>query len=233
VLLFSRGLYALVLSLFITQSLQAEFLYKDEIIDNSAFEREIDVVGKELRDKTGISIYIVALRDLENNTTLEATQARYLNELPDKTILITFVEMTKSVDIVCRPTSLYKDFNKDQVLSPFPTFLSALYMATFYGNWEEKKFIINNCGGSIIPILAQRTKGSDTVKKYSVALFNGYADISEQIATSQDVILESAVGNSNKITRNVLRTIFYGTILIALSYYIYSRFLKKRREDDE
>jgi len=140
--------------------------------------------------------------------------------------------MTKSVDVVCNPASLYKDFNKAQVLSPFPTFVAALYMAALYGNWEEKKFIMNNYGGTIIPILAQKTKGEATVKKYSVALFNGYADISEQVAASYSVTLENAVGNSNIITRNILRIIFYGIILMALSYYIYSRYFKKRVEDE-
>lgn len=228
----SRGLFALTLSLLFSINLQAEFLYKDDVIHNPDFESEIDVIGHELREKTGVSLYVVSLRDLENNVTLEATQESLLKELPEKTILITFVEMTKSVDVVCNPTSLYKDFNKAQVLSPFPTFFAALYMATLYGTFEEKKFIMNNYGGTIIPILAQKTKGADTVKKYSVALFNGYADISEQVASSYGVKLEHAVGNSNIITRDILRIIFYGVILIALGYYVYSRYFRKKEENE-
>lgn len=232
VFLLNRGLVALTLSLLFSFNLQAEFLYKDDVIHNEDFEKEIDIIGQELREKTGVSLYVVALRDVENNTTVESTQDALLQELPDNSILISFVEMSKSVDVVCKPASLYKDFNKAQVLSPFPTFMAALYMASLYGTWEEKKIIMSNYGGSIIPILAQKTKNGDTVKKYSVALFNGYADISEQVAASRGVTLEHAVGNSNIITRDVLRLIFYGVIFIALGYYVYARYFRRRKTDE-
>lgn len=229
----SRGLVALTLSLLFSQTLFAEFLYKDEVIHNDNFVHEIDIIGQELRDKTGVSLYVAALQKPDANATDEATQEALLEALPDNSILIAFIESTKSVDVICKPKSLYKDFNKDQVLSPFATFTNALYMALLYGTWEEKKFIMKNYGGSIIPILAQKTKGGDTVKKYTVALFNGYADISEQVAASQDVVLDNAVGNSNIITRDILRITFYGVILIALSYYVYSRYFRKRKKAED
>ena len=101
--------------------------------------------------------------------------------------------------VVCR----YGNFIvvKNDVLSPFP-------------------------GGPIIPILAAQDKnGLDA--KYSAAALNGVADIADSIAKSRNVILESNIGSDSKTFMQILRAVFYGTIVVAL--FIYGYMIYRRR----
>jgi len=223
-LIFTRGLAALIFSLFFSLTLHAKFLYKDDVVHNDKFAAEIDHVGQELYDKTGISLYLVMLRDLENNQSTAEYEKSMRGELKEPFVLLTFVELRKEVEIFARPLSLYKDFNKKQVLSPNATFADALVSAVMFGrSWDNYKEIMGNYGGTILPVLGEKTKGADTVKKYSVAMYNGYADVADQIAASKGVKLSSSAGNGGKIF-----LVFYGTIIVALIIYIRNKIRKRK-----
>ena len=228
-MIFTRGLAALILSLFFSLTLHAKFLYKDDVVHNDRFADEIEHVGQELYDKTGISLYLVMVRDLEQNQSIADFEKSLTGALKQPFVLLTFVELRKQVEIFARPLSLYKDFNKRQVLSPNATFMDAVASAIMFGrSWDNYKEIIGNYGGTILPVLGEKTKGENTVKKYSVAMYNGYADISEQIAASKGVKLSSDAGNGGRIFLDLLRLVFYGTILIALIIYIRNKIRKRK-----
>lgn len=233
-MLFSRGLAALTFWLFsLYTSLQAEFLYKDDVVNNPNFAKQIETVGRELKDKTGISLYVVMLRDLENNESVADFEKRLTSELDENSVIITFVELKKQVDILARPASLYKDFNKAQVLSPNATFVGAMVTTVMFArNFDQAKELLSNSGGTILPILAERAKGDDIVQKYSAAIFNGYTDIAEQIAASHGQTLETSAGSGNKNFLNLLRVIFYGTIAYAIYMYIRRRRALKKVKND-
>jgi hypothetical protein len=142
---------------------------------------------------------------------------------------MTFVELKKQVDILARPASLYKDFNKAQILSPNATFIGAVVSSIMFArSYDEAKELLSNSGGTTLPILAERAKGADIVKKYSVGMYNGYADTAEQIAASKGQTLSSSAGTDSQTFIDILRVIFYGTILYALGRYLWRRFSKKR-----
>jgi len=67
---FSRGLAALILIVISALSLHAEFLYKDDVVKNPKFTQQIELIGSELKAKTGISLYLVMLRDLDKNESI-------------------------------------------------------------------------------------------------------------------------------------------------------------------
>ena len=50
-----RGLAALILITLLSSSLHAEFLYKDEVVNNPVFTKQIETIGAELKAKTGVS----------------------------------------------------------------------------------------------------------------------------------------------------------------------------------
>lgn len=226
---FSRGLAALILLAFFTLSLRAEFLYKDDVINNPKFTQSIESVGRELKAKTGVSLYLVMVRDLENNESISDFEKRIAHETNDSAVIMTFVELQKQVDILARPTSLYNSFNKAQVLSPNATFIGAVVSSLMFARTlGEAKEFIGNRGGTVLPILAEHTKGKETVAKYSVAMYNGYADVAEQIAVSKGQTLSSSAGNGNRDFINLIRFIFYSIILYALGLYLWKRFFKKR-----
>jgi hypothetical protein len=188
----------LLLLLFFEIPLLASFILKDELGMKVEFHDEVNIMGKELFELSGVGVYILMLHST-NGESLSKVGLDYFKTLPKNSTLLTFSELEKKVDIISDVEYL---FDKEQILSPYP--------------WS----------GTILPILGEKTKG-DPREKYSVAIFNGYADIVEQSADTLNITLDSAVGSANKIVINSLRLLFYGILLLALFYIIYKKVLKK------
>ncbi len=231
---FSRGLAALILIFISALSLHAEFLYKDDVVKNPKFTQQIESIGSELKAKTGISLYLVMLRDLDKNESITDFEKRMSSEMNDSVVIMTFVELKKEVDILARPTSLYNSFDKGQILSPNATFIGAVVSSIMFArSFDDAKELLSNSGGTILPILAERAKGKEIVSKYSVAMYNGYADVAEQIAASKGQTLSSSAGTGSQTFIDVLRLIFYSIILYALYVFVRGRFFRKRETKSE
>jgi hypothetical protein len=230
---FIRGLFALLAFLFATSSLSAQYLYKDEIIFNPAFTQEIEKIGGELYEKTGISLRLLMIKKLHDGLNIVEYQNEILKEFQTPTILLTFSEMDSKVDILANDTALYGYFDKKQVLSPVSSPVQAFVMALFYNNgFDSFKEIASSYGGTIIPLLAQKAKPEEILGKYSGAMFNGYADIAEQIAKSKEVVLANAVGDTNQKSIFVVKVLFYGFIFYALYLIIKRRiYIKKAKSE--
>ncbi len=233
----SRGLAALILTLLFSTTLYAEYLYKDEVIHNPDFSDEINAIGSELYDKTGISLYLAMVRDLEENQTIAAYEISLMDELKEPAVILTFAEMQKQVDILARPASLYNDFDKKRILSPNGTFIGAVISSIMFGrSFDDISEMMSSYGGTILPVLAERAKGKDIVSKYSVGMFNGYSDIAEEIAASKGVELSSAAGSGSKNFIHLLRIVFYGIIFFAIFKYLRGKYLRRkflRKSTDE
>jgi len=233
-LLLSRGLAALTFIVLFSLSLHAEYLYKDDVVKNPAFAEQINAIGNELKAKTGISLYLVMVRDLDENQTIADFEKQVASEVKEPAVIMTFIELKQKVDILARPVSLYEHFNKQQVLSPNATFIGAVVSAVMFArSFDEAKELIANRGGTILPILAEKAKGDEIVQKYSVAMYNGYADVAEQIAARHDVTLSSSAGSGSKNFIDILRAIFYGIILYAIFLYVKGKYFRKKRTTDE
>lgn len=231
---FSRGLAALILIVISALSLHAEFLYKDDVVKNPKFTQQIELIGSELKAKTGISLYLVMLRDLDKNESITDFEKRISSEMNDSVVIMTFVELKKEVDILARPTSLYNSFDKGQILSPNATFIGAMVSSIMFArSFDDAKELLSNSGGTILPILAERAKGAEIVSKYSVAMYNGYADVAEQIAASKGQTLSTSAGTGSQTFIDVLRLIFYSIILYALYVFVRGRFFRKRETKSE
>jgi len=90
----------------------------------------------------------------------------------------------------------------------------------------DKEAVLSPFSGTIIPLLVAKNKKDD---KYTAALFNGYADIADQVADSYNVELASSIGNTNRNIINLLRFVIYTSILIALAVYIVKK-IKRRKQ---
>jgi hypothetical protein len=212
---FSRGLCALILTLFFNTSLNAQYLYKDEVIFNSAFNGEIEKLGSELYEKTGISLRLVMLKELPYDMNIVEYEKELIKNFNEPTVLLTFSEMNSKVDILASEPSLYEYFNKKQVLSPISSPVQAFVVALLNLDFSDM-----TSGGTILPLLAQKVKKGEVLGKYSGSMFNGYADIAEQIAESRGIVLENAVGNANKTSIYIIKVVFYGFILYGIVLYI-------------
>jgi hypothetical protein len=232
-LLLSRGLAALTFIFFFTLSLHAEYLYKDDVVNNPKFAEQINAIGKELKTKTGISLYLVMVRDVDENQSIADFEKQVASQVAEPAVVMTFIELKQEIDILARPISLYKHFNKAQILSPNATFIGSVISAVMFArSYDEAKELISNRGGTILPILAEKTKDGETVQKYSVAMYNGYSDTADQIAAAQGVTLSSSAGNGSKNFIDILRLVFYGIIFYGLSRYLYGRYFRRKKDDN-
>jgi len=224
----NRGLLALIL-IFSTSLLQSyEYLYKDEVIFNPAFNKEVNKLGSELYEKTGISLKLIMLRELPRDKSIVEYEKELMQSFSEPTILLTFSELDMRVDILANPTSLYKYFDKEQVLSPISSPVQAFVVALLNLDFSDM-----GSGGTILPLLAQKSKDGQQKGKYSGSMFNGYADIAEQVAKSKNIVLENAVGSANQTSIFIVKVLFYGVILYAIIMYIRKKYILKRQDNEE
>ena len=223
-----RGLYALIFTLFFQNTLVAEYLYKDEVIFNPKFNESVNILGAELYDKTGISLRLLMLKELPDGMNIVEYEKELMKEFNTPTILLTFSEMDAKVDILAYPTSLYEYFDKKQILSPISSPVQAFVVALLNMDFSDM-----SSGGTILPLLAQKAKKGEVLGKYSGAMFNGYADIAEQLAKSKDVELENAPGSANMIAIFVVKILFYGMIIIGIYMYIKRKLYLKRQGNND
>jgi hypothetical protein len=230
----TRGLYALTLIILFQTHLFAEYLYKDEVIHNPKFTEEVEALGSELYKKTGIALKLLMLKEIPHNTTMYEYEKKILEQFKTPTILLTFSEMNSQVDIEANDKSLYKYFDKKQVLSPVTSYVQAFMMALFYAkNWDDFTSIMSNTGGTILPLLGGKAKKGRITGKYSAAMFNGYLDIAQQIAKAKGVKLGHGFdSDANQESLFYVKLFFYGFILYAIIMYI-RRLIYKRRHKNE
>ncbi len=231
-MILSRGLGALIFILLFFTPLSAKYLYKDDVVANPDWAGDIEQIGEELYRTTGVSLYLIMKKELDDNETIVAYEKEIMAQLQEPAVLLTFIEVNQKIDIFARPASLYDDFNKKQVLSPNAGISGAIMSALLFArSYDEFKEFITTSGGTILPILANKAKGKDITSKYSVAMFNGYSDIAEQIGASHGVTLQSAAGNTNKDILLILKLIFYGILLYGIIRYIMLK-LKQRGQNE-
>ncbi len=214
-----------MLTIFFQTTLSAQYLYKDEVIFNPKFNESIDKLGSELYLKTGISLRLIMLKELPDEKNIVSYEKELMKNFNEPTILLTFSEMDSKVDIYAHPSSLYKYFDKKQILSPISSSVQAFVVALLNMNFSDM-----TSGGSILPLLAQKSKKGEVIGKYSAAMFNGYADIAEQIAESKGITLENAIGNSNQYSILAVKILFYGIVIIGIYMYIKRKIFYARQK---
>jgi len=230
----ARGLYALILTLTLQSQLLAEYLYKDDVVHNPKFTNEIETLGGLLFQKTGIKLKLIMLKELPQGTSMLEYEKSVLEKESVPTIVLSFSEMDKAVDIEVNDTSLYKYFDKERVLSPVTSYAQALIMSLSYARtWDDFVKIMTHTGGSILPLLGVKSKEMTAENKYSAAMFNGYLDIAQHIAKAKGVELgEGYDSKTNQDTLFFIKILFYGFVLYAMIMYI-RRLIYKRRHKDE
>jgi len=192
------GLFAPILLFSILLQLNASFILKNENILPKKTADKIEEMGSELQKKTGVGVYLIAVKDL-NSTDIIEYEKNVSKNLKSPFILLTISLNDKKIDII-NSKELDDKFDKEQILSPWP--------------WS----------GSILPLLTAKSKNPKA--NVEAALLNGYADIVEQIASSYNVELKSAIGSQNKIVYEILKLFFYGMLFIIFVKFIYGRVKK-------
>ena len=180
----------------------ASLIYKNENIISHKAIPKIEEMGQELYDKTGVKVYLIAIQDLDGRK-IKDYEYEISKNFKAPFILLTLSLKDHQVDIFSSKDVEGK-FDKEGILSPFT--------------------------GSIIPLLVVKPKkdAKNENDKYTVALFNGYADIIDQVANSYDIKLASSVGNTNRNMYHFLKIIFYGSIIFFIILFLYYKIKGKK-----
>lgn len=180
------------------------FIFNEKELVGEKAAQKINEIGQELHNKTKINVYAIIDTTIGNLSIQDYIDVHVKNfEFPY--VLLIIISEDKIIDILDSGEDISKRFDKKKILSPFPLF-----------------------GGTVLPLLADKKKDND---KYSAALLNGYADLTDQIAKSYNVKLESSIGNTNKTTLNFFRFLIYGFIVVVIIVYIQRRMRIKNAKE--
>jgi len=177
-----------------TVSLSANIILENEGIVGELAVEKITLLGEELRQKSGVNVYLMALEELGGKTMQALVEES--NSIIDEPYALLFLAKTDHQVNILTSEGVDEMFNKEKILSPYP--------------WS----------GTILPLLAVKKDNAD---KYTAAMLNGYADIVEQIAEHKNVVLSQAIGNTNRSTMGIIRLLFYGTLAYVGFKLIYRR----------
>ena len=190
---------ALLLTSFI--SLNAQNVFIQEGLINPKTVKKIELIGNELKEKTDVTLHLYANETINGKTMIEYREEIRKNYNKSYIILL-FAQKEQKVEIISS-LNLKTKFNKEDILDPF--------------------------SGTIIPLLITKPKKDAIDDRAGAAMLNGYADIAEQVASSFDIELNNAIGNSNRNIINTIRVIFYVAIVFILILYIRKKFARKKQ----
>ena len=114
----SRGLYALIAILCFSNPLLAKFIVVDEVVKIDGFNEQIEPMGAELSEKTGINLYVSLVKDTENNQSIIEYQQDLIKTLEQPAVLFSFIENSKQVQIYAEDKSLYTLFDREKMMDP-------------------------------------------------------------------------------------------------------------------
>ena len=195
------------LLLFFCTNLNAEnyILNDDKLIDDRAKEK-INQIGDEVKSKLGVNVYVYVKSTLGLDENIKTKE---------------------KIDIIKN--------NESQIISTLekPYVLLSVYVEETQVSLlfsDELKTIIDKddiLDGYVVPLLASKDKNT-LFAKVSASSLNGYAAISDTIAESKNIKLESSIGSAGKVSSTIWRVLMYTIIILGLFAYTYAVLIKRK-----
>lgn len=193
----------LLLTIFPTFSLSAGFIYdgdKGVILEKTL--QKMQEIGQELHKKTDVSTILVVKKQMTKEEFLA-----YKNKYSISTPYVLWI-FSKSTD-------------KTKAVG---------YNNMFNSKDLDDKYSKDSILGSLF------TRGSFTsiyvvhkskVDPTSAAFLNGYGDLTDMLATSYNLELDSSMGSDSKTTIDIVRVVIYSIILFTIMILLRNKFRKK------
>lgn len=202
--IFKAAFAALTLTLFFSTSIKADYIYDGDGLIPKKAQKKLSQIGNELYKKTGVSSVLVTRKFLDQKKFLDLKD-RYLKELKNPYVLWifskTYEERTNvGINKIFKSDDLENKFDEDSLFSPFR--------------------------GSFTKIIVIQKSKSDPIP---AAFLNGYADLSDMIADSYNIKLQSSIGSETKRTIGISRIIFYSVLLYFFIVYLRGKFFKGKK----
>jgi hypothetical protein len=175
-------------------------------IDPRAIEK-IDTMGSELFVKTGVNVYIYAVERYGNKKH---------DNLKSKMAFIKSFENNITKDL--------KDPFALLTVSVEDTHINIIYSKALESAIDRDNILDNN----IIPVLVSKDKNT-VYAKMSAALLNGYAAITDSVAESKGLELESSIGSEGTTFSAIWRVLMYTIISVGLLFYFYALYRGRRK----
>ena len=183
-----------------------EFIINDDkLIDDRAKEK-INQIGTETKSKLGVNIYIYTKSTLGLDENIKTKDKLELIKTHENELLSTLEKPYVLLSVLVEETHVNLLFSDD--------FKSVL----------DKNDILD---GYVVPLLASKDKNT-LFAKVSAASLNGYAAVADTLAESNNIKLESSIGNSGKVSSTIWRVLMYTIVILGLFAYTYA-ILKKRK----
>ncbi len=192
---------------FLSQNLFASnfILNDDGLIDPRAAEK-INQIGLETQSKLNTNVYIYVKKSLglpENiDSKIKYDEIKKLENEVLKDMKGSYVLILTSIEDM--HINLFQSENLKEIIS--------------------KDDILDDY---IIPLLASKDKNT-LFAKVSAAMLNGYAAVSDTIAESRNIKLDSSIGSQGIVSSTIWRVFMYTLIVTGLLAYIYA-ILKRRK----
>jgi hypothetical protein len=171
-------------------------LAHDGLIDQRAQDK-IFQIGSETKSKLNVNLYV----SIEENNG---------------------IDMDKSIEDRRKLMKLYEQKLLKDVKRPFV--LLSLVIDQKYANIlmsDDLKSIIDKddiLDGYVIPLLASKDKNT-LFAKTSAAALNGFAQMADSIAKSQNIKLESSIGSEGKTAGTIWRVFMYTLVAMGILLY--------------
>ena len=188
------------------KNIDSRFLLEGKKLIDPRTVEKIEEIGNELFSKTGVNL-LIHLQDSYSIAKFKDIEAKraYIKEFEQ--------------DIV------------DKLDAPFILFTMAvknkhvnIITSDELKSIVDRDDVLNNF---VVPILVSKDKNTNYAK-VSVAIFNGYAEISDSVAEAKGIELKSSVGSGNTDFTSIWRWIMYFIVISGLSVYTYAYIRQKR-----
>jgi len=172
-------------------------LTHDGLIDKRAQDKILEI-GNETKKKLNVNLYV----NIKENNGINPKEERSIRKILMK---------EKDQDIVKHLSEPYAVL----VISVDQLYTNIL-MSKELKKTIDKDDILDNY---VIPLLASKDKNS-LFAKTSAAILNGYAQMADSVADSQNIELKSSIGSEGKTASSIWRVFMYTLVVIGLVSYI-------------
>lgn len=169
----------------------------DGLIDQRAQDKIFEI-GQETKQKLGVNLYV----NIQENNGINPKEKRDIRK-----------NLMRKLE-----AEMISKLDKPYVVLSIS--IDQLYANILYS--DDMKTIIDKddiLDGYVIPLLASKDKNS-LFAKTSAATLNGFAQMADSIAQSQNITLVSSIGSEGKTAGTIWKVFMYFIVLTGLGLYV-------------
>jgi len=190
-----------LLVLVFSSSLFASPIIKDELLKPKAKEKII-VMADELKQKTGISGYLIATNDaLPRGTSIVDYAKKFEANLNKPYIIFIFAPHNQRIGIIPSSPELSNLYNEADVKD------------------------------TAIDVVRDEYDGNSVEDKYNVAVVQAFSELADQVAKSKGVQLTTTIPNETQWIVNFLRVFIYAGAIAVFWIFIGRPILRRMKSE--